>query len=107
MCNISNNYITGFNKKYQTCTCGQHIWSNASNKFIKPFRGSFTLYDEMGNRIQYRIQCNPTGRNKSLFLIVLYHLFYYLIYTTFYLFIIAIILLAILHYNKYKLYILI
>lgn len=51
---INGKHIPGFGKKYKIC--GKFIWSESKQKIIKPYRGSYCLYDLNGNKVKLTLE---------------------------------------------------
>lgn len=60
---INGKHIPGFGKKYKIC--GKFIWSESKQKIIKPYRGSYCLYDLNGNKVKLTLEDIEMKNNRS------------------------------------------
>lgn len=49
-CYFTNDFIKGFEKEYQICSCNRHVWSARSHRVLRARGGKFVLVTREGKR---------------------------------------------------------
>lgn len=50
MCFFTNDFVEGFDREYQICSCNRHMWSARSQRVLRARGGKFVLITKEGKR---------------------------------------------------------
>ncbi len=59
-CYFTNDFVKGFEKEYQICSCNRHMWSAKSQRVLRARGGQFVLVTKEGKRSLHPRVCSDT-----------------------------------------------